>query len=334
MIIAVTMGDPFGIGPEIILKSLSDDDIRKRAGYLILGSRQAIEWNATRLGIPWEGKAIDEPGHAVAGEISIFDDGKFEWHKGSIGKSTRGGGAASGRWIIQATELSLSHTCNAMVTAPISKEALWKSGHKFQGHTEFLAHMTDAPRAVMMLVGEGLRVALVTTHTALKDVPSLITKANVLVTILITNTALADLMGMERPRIGVCALNPHAGEGGLFGDEESREIAPAIDQARDRGVDCTGPFPADTLLYKAWKGEFDAVVAMYHDQGLVSLKLIAFETGVNVTLGLPIIRTSPDHGTAYDIAGKGIADPRSMKEAIKLAVDMASRKSRSGEKEK
>lgn len=334
MIIAVTMGDPFGIGPEIILKSLSDGEIRKRAGYLLLGSRQAIEWNAARLGLPWEGKAIDTPGHAVAGEISILDDGKFEWNERSCGKPTFEGGAASGRWIIQATELSLSHTCNAMVTAPISKEALWESGYKFQGHTEFLAHLTDAPRAVMMLVGEGLRVALVTTHTALKDVPSLITKADVLVTILITNTALADLMGMERPRIGVCALNPHAGEGGLFGDEESREIAPAIDQARDRGVDCTGPFPADTLLHKAWKGEFDAVVAMYHDQGLVSLKLIAFETGVNVTLGLPIIRTSPDHGTAYDIAGKGIADPRSMKEAIKLAVDMASRKSRSGEKEK
>jgi len=324
MVIAVTMGDPYGIGPEIVLKSLADSKIRALAGYLVLGSRRALEWNASRAGIQWSARAVDKPEDAAPEELSILDDARLDWNERSLGKATPEGGNASALWIKRATELCLSHVCDAMVTAPISKEALWASGHKFQGHTELLAHLTDSPRAVMMLVGDGLRVAMVTSHVALKDVPSLITPSDVLQTLTILNAGLSDLMGIPSPKIGVCALNPHAGEGGLFGDEEAKDIVPAIEQARAKGIDCSGPFPADTLLHKAWKGEFDAVVAMYHDQGIAPLKLVAFETGVNVTLGLPIIRTSPDHGTAYDIAGKGTADPRSMKEAIRLAVAMAS----------
>jgi len=327
MIIAITMGDPYGIGPEVIIKSLSDSRIKSLAGYLILGSKEAMDWTAGRLGIDWQPRLVSHPQEAPEGEISLLDDLEFEWDERSVGKAVAEGGAAAAHWIVLATEFNLDDRCAAMVTAPISKEALWKSGHRFQGHTEFLAHLTDTPRVVMMLVGGGLRVALVTTHTALKNVPSLITKPGILHTISITNESLIRLWGIERPRIAVCALNPHAGEGGLFGEEEAREIAPAIEQAREQRIDCSGPYPADTILHRVHKGEFDAVVAMYHDQGLVALKLIAFETGVNVTLGLPIIRTSPDHGTAYDIAGKSLADPRSMKEAIKLAASMARRKS-------
>ncbi len=327
MIIAVTMGDPYGIGPEVVLKSLSDNEIRSLAGYLILGSKEALDWTAARLEMDWQPRIVSRAQEAPEGQVSLLDDLEFEWDEQNVGKPTAQGGGAAAHWIMLAAEFSLSDDCAAMVTAPISKEALWKSGHRFQGHTEFLAHLTNSPRVVMMLVGGGLRVALVTTHTPLKAVPSLITMPDVLYTIQLTNESLKGLWGITHPRIAVCGLNPHAGEGGLFGEEEAREIAPAIKEARKHRIDCTGPYPADTIFHRVHKGEFDAVVAMYHDQGLVALKLIAFETGVNVTLGLPIIRTSPDHGTAYDIAGKSLADPSSMKEAIKLAASLARRKS-------
>ena len=285
--IAITMGDPYGIGPEIILKSLADDEIKKLAGFLVFGSRGAMEWSADRLGITWSVKVIKSAEDAPDGGIAILDDGRFRWERSSVGKVTPEGGEASARWITEAAKVCLSGKCDAMVTAPISKEALWTSGNQFAGHTELLAHLTRSSRAVMMLIGGGLRVALVTTHTSLKRVPALISKGSVLNALITVHAGLSGLMGIEHPKISVCALNPHAGEGGLFGDEETREIAPAIEEARKRGIDCLGPFPADTLFHAAWKGQFDVVVAMYHDQGLVPLKLLAFETGVNVTLAFP-----------------------------------------------
>ena len=208
-----------------------------------------------------------------------------------------------------------------MVTAPISKEALKMAGMTWPGHTEMIAELTGTRDYAMMLVGGPLRVILVTIHTALRNVPDMIKQDTVLKTIRLARRA-CNMLGIKAPRIAVAGLNPHAGEAGMFGDEEIREIIPAIEAARLEGIEATGPFPPDTVFHKAYKGEVDIVVCMYHDQGLVPLKMIAFDTGVNVTVGLPIIRTSPDHGTAYDIAWSGKADPSSLIEAVRLASQM------------
>ena len=219
----------------------------------------------------------------------------------------------------KAVELALNKKVDGIVTAPISKEALKMAGMKWHGHTEMLAKLTNTKDYAMMLVGEPLRVILVTIHTPLRSVPDMITRESVLKTIKLAKKA-CDMLGIENPRIAVAGLNPHAGEAGIFGSEESNAIIPAIEDAKKLGIPVAGPYPPDTVFNKAYNGEIDMVVCMYHDQGLIPLKMIAFDRGVNVTVGLPIIRTSPDHGTAYDIAWKGIANPSSMLEAIKLAA--------------
>lgn len=213
----------------------------------------------------------------------------------------------------------------AMVTAPISKEHLQRGGYRYPGHTEFLADLAGIRDFRMMMAGPGLRVVLVTIHEPLSKVPSLLSVSRILKTIRITDDSLRSWFGLRRPRIAVAALNPHAGESGIFGREEKRIIGPAVVRARRQGICASGPFPPDTVFYRAVKGDFDAVVAMYHDQGLIPLKLLHFDRGVNITLGLPFVRTSVDHGTAFDIAGKGIADPSSLIAAIEMAVEMASR---------
>jgi 4-hydroxythreonine-4-phosphate dehydrogenase len=215
-----------------------------------------------------------------------------------------------------------------MVTCPINKALMNTSGYPFEGHTQLIADLTGTADYVMMLAGARLRVTLVTIHCALRDVPNRINKENILKTIRITHEALRYDFGIGKPRIAVAALNPHAGESGLFGSEEEAIILPAVNSAREEGMDVAGPLPADSLYYKAASGGFDAVVNMYHDQGLIPLKLLHFSDGVNVTLGLPIVRTSVDHGTAYDIAGKGIADPASLKAAIKMAAEIAKNRRR------
>jgi 4-hydroxythreonine-4-phosphate dehydrogenase len=244
--------------------------------------------------------------------------------------------AASGRVavesVLKAIDLALEGRIDAIVTAPISKEAMRLAGYKWPGHTEILAERTGARHPVMTMVGGGLIVPLVTTHVSMADLPRKITRSKVLVTLRVANEALKKYWGITRPRIAVCGLNPHAGEAGLFGQEEMREIAPACRQARKERIDCTGPLPADVVFHQARKGMYDAVVAMYHDQANIPVKMLAFESGVNVTLGLPIIRTSPDHGTAFNIAGKGIANPGSMIAAIKLAVQMATLNNRASSK--
>ena len=231
-------------------------------------------------------------------------------------------------WVVSGARRCLSGELAALVTGPISKTLLLEAGYDFPGQTELLAHLARAKRYAMMLVGGPLRVALVTIHVPLAKVAGLISAARIRQVIELTHHGCRRL-GVARPRIGVAGRNPHAGEGGLFGDEEKRIIAPAIRRAARQGIAASGPWPADTLFYQAYRGEFDAVVAMYHDQGLAPLKMIAFDAGVNLTLGLPLVRTSPDHGTARDIAGKGVARPDSMIAAINLAAQLASRRWRS-----
>jgi 4-hydroxythreonine-4-phosphate dehydrogenase len=238
------------------------------------------------------------------------------------------GGKAMVSYITQAVDSAQRGEIAAMVTGPINKALMHEAGHSFDGHTQLIAHLTNTKDYVMMLAGNKLRVTLATIHCALERVPYILNSDDLYKTINITWQALRLDFGIKKPKLCVAALNPHAGESGLFGSEEDRIIVPAVKRAVSEGCLVEGPFPADTLFYKAAKGQFDAVVAMYHDQGLIPLKLLHFSDAVNVTLGLPIVRTSVDHGTAYDIAGKGVADPSSLKAAIRMAANMAENRER------
>ena len=226
-------------------------------------------------------------------------------------------------YITSATDMALQGRIDAMVTCPINKQAMHMAGYFYNGHTELIAEKTKSTDFAMMLAGDKLRVVLVTIHIPLKDVPLVLSKEKILQTIIITGSSLYMRFGIENPRIAVAGLNPHAGEGSMFGDEEERIILPAVNLAKSKGFDVLGPYPPDTIFYHAKKGLYDAVICMYHDQGLIPFKMIHFTDGVNTTLGLPIIRTSVDHGTAYDIAGKGKADPGSLTAAIKMAAEQA-----------
>jgi 4-hydroxythreonine-4-phosphate dehydrogenase len=234
------------------------------------------------------------------------------------------------RYIKEGVRLCQAGLLQGLVTAPISKEALRAGGYPDTGHTTMLARLTGTPRPVMMLAGPKLRVILVTIHRALREVPDLISAEGIVETASVAHRDLRRYLNLARPRLAVAALNPHAGEGGLFGDEEGRIIAPAVEELKRRGVEASGPYPPDTVFWHMMQGAFDAVICMYHDQGLIPFKLRHFDNGVNVTLGLPIIRTSPDHGTAYDIAGQGKASPASMKAAVLMAADMAAKSAGAG----
>jgi 4-hydroxythreonine-4-phosphate dehydrogenase len=320
--IAVTMGDPAGVGPEVILKALSrSEEIRDVCRPIIIGDRVVMEEAVRLLDLSVKIKLIQTPGEAglVPGALDMIDLAELREFKKKIPSAE--GGRACAIYIRKAVELALNKQVDAVVTAPISKEALKMAGMKWPGHTEMLAEITGTKDYAMMLVGGPLRVILVTIHTAIRNVPDMISRDSVLKTLRLARKA-CDMLGVKDPRIAVAGLNPHAGEAGIFGDEEIREIVPAIEEAGREGIQATGPFPPDTIFHKAYKGEVDIVVCMYHDQGLIPLKMIAFDKGVNVTVGLPIIRTSPDHGTAYDIAWSGKADPSSMLEALKLASEM------------
>lgn len=317
--LALTMGDPGGVGPEIIVKALYCAEIRDYSAPAVIGDRVPIEEAVRLLNIPLEIRIIKSPRESspAVGSIELIDMGITK--KFRRGEPTEEGGRACVSYIKKAVELALNGQVAGIVTAPISKEALKMAGYEWPGHTEMLAELTKTKDYAMVLTGGPLKVILVTIHTALKDVPPLIKKDRVLKTLRLAKKA-CGMLGIENPRIGVAGLNPHAGEGGLFGDEEAKEIIPAIKDAQREGIPVSGPHPPDTIFHNAYKGDFDMVVCMYHDQGLIPLKMIAFDEGVNVTIGLPIIRTSPAHGTAYDIAWKGIANPSSMVEAIKMAA--------------
>ncbi|MGC2062277.1 MAG: 4-hydroxythreonine-4-phosphate dehydrogenase PdxA, partial [Thermodesulfovibrionales bacterium] len=321
--IALTMGDPAGVGPEIIVRTLSDAMIRKCCIPVVIGDRIVLEEAVRMTASPLKLHQIQSPAEAQSSpevlnliDLNLVNTDSittFEKHK-----ATAENGRSCVGYIRKAVELALSHEVDAVVTAPITKESLKLAGMHWPGHTEMIAEMTGTKDFAMMLAGGPLRVILVTIHTSIKSVPAMITKDSVLKTIRLANRA-CEMMAIKNPRIAVAGLNPHAGEAGMFGDEEINAIIPAVEAARTSGIECTGPHPPDTLFHKAYNGSVDIIVCMYHDQGLIPLKMIAFDKGVNATVGLPIIRTSPDHGTAYDIAWKGVADPSSMIEAITFA---------------
>lgn len=324
-VVAVTMGDPCGIGPEIVAKALDDATVRSACRPVVIGDCVAMERALTVTGSRQRIMAVSgtdwtEPADGVT--IPVLQTGTLSGSDMVHEQPTRATGEAVYRYITAAASLCLSGWASAMATAPISKEVLNRAGYHYPGHTELLAELTGAAEFVMMLAGDRLRVTLVTIHEALSAVPSLLTVEKVLNTIRITHRDVSRYF-VPRPRIAVLALNPHCGEGGLFGYEESAIIRPAVEQARLEGIDALGPLSADTLFHFAARGDYDAVVCMYHDQGLIPLKLLHFDDGVNITLGLPIIRTSVDHGTAYGIAGRGVASAASMIAAIRIAARMS-----------
>jgi 4-hydroxythreonine-4-phosphate dehydrogenase len=317
--LAITMGDPAGIGPEVALKALSRPAIRRRVQPILVGDPNVWIETARRSKLE-----LSSPGIAI---ISTSDlPSRYRLSGKPRGEAhTAACGDAAHAAIIEAVELVQQGRAAGLVTAPISKAHLVAAGHDYPGHTELLAHLCGDVPVRMMMAGGTLRVVLVTIHMALRQVPRRLTAPAVLETIAITAAALRRRFGVRRPRIAVTGLNPHAGEGGLFGKEDLQVILPAVRSARRRGIDAVGPLAADGVFPYAARGDYDAVVAMYHDQGLAPFKLLHFADGVNCTLGLPFVRTSPDHGTAFDIAGQGKADPSSMAAAIQLAARMALR---------
>ena len=324
---AVTMGDPSGVGPEVIAKALAMPEIHEICCPLVLGDHAAMERALSITGSMLTLRIVDD-GHASskreADTVNLLPLSHLSGDDMEFGRPSKEAGDAMFRYIREAVRLCTCGEAAAMATAPINKEALNRAGHKYPGHTELLAEMTGARDFVMMLAGDRLRVALVTIHEALADVPRLLTRDRILSTIRIVHRDVHRYF-RRNPRLAV--LNPHCGEGGLFGSEEKNVIAPAVDAARREGIDAVGPLSADTLFHFAARGEYDAVVCMYHDQGLIPLKLLHFDDGVNITLGLPIIRTSVDHGTAYNLAGTGKASELSMAAAIRTAARMAKIKS-------
>jgi 4-hydroxythreonine-4-phosphate dehydrogenase len=319
--IAITMGDPGGIGAEIIVKALRSPKVRQVSIPIIIGDSVVMKEALRILNVPSTLRIIRSPDEAkpLQNSIDCIDIGLM--NKFRKNKPTEKGGRACVGYIKRAAELALQKSVDGIVTAPISKKALTMAGFSWPGHTEMLADFTKTKDYAMMFIGEPLRIILVTTHYALKDVHRLITQQKIVKTIRFAEKA-CDMLKIKNPRIAVAGLNPHAGEAGRFGDEETKKIIPAIKKAHQEGISVSGPFPPDIVFNKAYKGDLDIIVCMYHDQGLIPLKMIAFDKGVNLTLGLPFIRTSPDHGTAYDIAWKGIANPSSMIEAIKVAAKL------------
>lgn len=324
-VIAITMGDPCGIGPEIIIKALQAPEVAKICAPLVLGDRLALERALSVCGsalLIREISAVEDARTVPVGSIPLLALSHLVETDMVYGSPSVAAGVAVYRYICHAARLCLDGRVSAMATAPINKEAMHRAGHDYPGHTELLAELCGTDNFVMMLAGDLLRVSLVTIHESLADVPRLVTFDQVLKTIRITAEGVARLTGKTSPKLAVLALNPHCGEGGKFGTQETEVIEPAIRTARAEGIDAVGPLSADTLFHFAQQGGYDGVVAMYHDQGLIPLKMLHFDDGVNITLGLPIVRTSVDHGTAYNLAGTGTASERSLLAAIRMAAKM------------
>jgi 4-hydroxythreonine-4-phosphate dehydrogenase len=332
-IIAIALGDLTGVGPEVTLKALAAELGVDETRYLLIGDEAHLHWLDKKLGLQLPlPREADAPGRICIAR-PVDPAGILP---SAIPRSLPTGSPVAARaalaWLADGARRCLRGEADALVTAPVSKEAILRSGQSFIGQTEFLSVLAGTDQTVMMLLGADdrgrwLRVALATTHVPLRLVAERLSQAKIELAIELAAKACGDL-GLRSARVAVCGLNPHAGEGGQLGTEEQTTIIPAVQAARHKGLDVVGPLAADTLFHCAYRGDYDAVVAMYHDQGLAPLKMIAFDTGVNWTLGLPFIRTSPDHGTAYDIAGQGVANPSSMVSAIRLAKRLADRRSR------
>lgn len=327
MRIGISLGDVTGIGPEVTLKALAAEASADDSRYLLIGDFHNLDRLNRQLGLQLPLQKTSDAKARFAVVNPSTEPLPQDLQPGSPLAAK-----AAVAWLRESAERCLRGDIDAMVTAPVNKESIIESGESsFVGQTEFLSQLGGATRTAMMLMGADdrgrwLRVVLATTHVPLRAVADHLTGAKIELAIELAAKACADL-GLPRARVAVCGLNPHAGEGGKMGTEEITTITPAVEAARSRGLDVAGPFAADALFYHVFKGEYDIVVAMYHDQGLVPLKMIGFESGINWTLGLPFIRTSPDHGTAYDIAGKGVANPSSMVAAIRLAKQLAKQRS-------
>ncbi len=327
MLIGITMGEPAGIGPEVIVKALADPAIRKAAKFVIFGMNEQLCYAADAAEIEpfWGRHQHEKISREYPYKVVVADYDEYSvppWVNGP----SKLAGEASIRFCLDAIDAARDGLIDAVVTAPISKVSWKLAGSEWPGHTEMFAARCKSKRKVMMFIAGPLKLALATIHEALFEVRHKFTIGCVFEPIDLLNDTLKQYFDIEHPKIGVAALNPHAGEDGQFGDEEQRIITPAITLAQEQGINCLGPFSADTMFLRAAQGEFDGVVAMYHDQGMIPVKLLDFEQAVNVTIGLPIIRTSPSHGTAFDIAGRNIANPASMKAAIRTAIYMAKMK--------
>ena len=329
-ILAITMGDPAGIGPEVTLKALAERDVYDWCRPLVIGDTRILRRDMEALGEPAVRLrtvgGVDDAGFQ-AGVVDVLDLGNAAPRDCPWGEVTAAAGRAAVEYVLRGIDLALAGEVDAIVTAPLNKAAIQSAGFRWAGHTELLAERTGSDKVTMMLTSREMRVLHVSTHVSLREALARVTEQRVLEVIHLAQQGLSSL-GIARPHIAVAGLNPHAGEGGLFGDEEREIIAPAIERARAEGLMVTGPLPPDTIFWRARKGEFDGVVAMYHDQGHIPMKLLGFDQGVNVSIGLPIIRTSVDHGTAFDIAGQGIARHESMIEALRVAARMSQARQR------
>jgi 4-hydroxythreonine-4-phosphate dehydrogenase len=321
--IGITMGDPSGIGPEVVLKAVAEREVLEVCAPVIVGDAQLLAHTARTLDLTC-GYEIIRRGEPIPEDLSA----PVIYHLDNIGATVQPGvesgeaGRAAAEYIEAAVELCGAGAVDAISTAPINKRALFLGGYSFPGHTEFLAHLTATDECAMAFVASNLRVVLISTHVPLSEAIRLVEKDRIVRVARLTNRELKR-WGIASPRIAVAALNPHGAEGGLFGVEESAEIAPAVEACRELGLNVTGPFSADTVFLRASRGEFDAVVSCYHDQAMIPVKCLSFGEAVNVTLGLPFIRTSVDHGTAFDIAGRGVAEHSSMVAAITLAARLS-----------
>ena len=328
LLLGIAMGDFSGIGPEVTLKALASELETDDARFELIGDVEHTQELNQRLSL----NLPLQTGRGKAGSGRIFlSNPAGELQPDDLKPGSPGAALAAVKWLKEGAQHALCKQIDAFVTAPVNKESIVRAGVGFVGQTELLSELAGTARTAMMLLGQDergrwLRVVLATTHVPLKMLVERVTAEKIKLAVELANTACREL-GLPRARIGVCGLNPHAGEGGHMGTEEQTTIAPAVTEMRQKGLDVTGPMSADALFYYAYRGDYDVVVAMYHDQGLAPLKMVAFEQGVNWTLGLPFIRTSPDHGTAYDIAGQGKANPSSMLAAIRLAKLLARNRS-------
>jgi 4-hydroxythreonine-4-phosphate dehydrogenase len=325
-IIAITMGDAAGIGPEVIAKALAFGKVDSVCRPLVVGESSIMQAAIRLIGRPLKLRpirSVDEV-EGQSGTVDLFDLHNIDPAAVTPGRICPACGRAAMEYVSKAVGLALNGEVGALVTAPINKEATRAAGYGEAGHLEYIARLTGAAEYATMLVSGPLRVVHLTTHYPLRQACDFVTRERILARLKLTHRSFQG-WGVSHPRLAVAALNPHGGEGGLFGSEESEEIAPAVREARALSIDARGPFPADSVFYRTIKGEFDAVLAMYHDQGHIPIKIYGFEKSVSVALGLPLIRTSVDHGTAFDIAGKGIANHESLVEAIKMAVGLANR---------